>query len=110
MNQIQYVEYRTLQVAGPVDQMPDEELEGSLLVGTKPVLEFEDHFSSNGEDSTSIYPAFHDGKRAWLRRDVWQPAYGYSASGTSEHILSFEDGVKIFLERGVFEFPIPVEA
>ncbi len=48
-----------------------------------------------------------NGERCWLRRDSWQAAHGYSASGTSEYILSFEDGVKLFLERGVFEFRQP---
>jgi hypothetical protein len=110
MKQVQYIEYRDLECRGPVDPGQPEPIEGSLLVGAEPVLSFEDHVSSYGEDSSSIFPAFYNGVRAWVRRDVWSPAYGYSASGTQESILSFEDGVLLFLGRGVFEFPEPVPA
>lgn len=106
---VQYVEWRTLQTRGAVDPGPDEEVEGSLLVGTKSVISYTEGQCSYGEESVSIFPAFHDGKRCWVKRDVWCPAYGYSASGTQEYILPFEDGVKIFLAQGVFAFPIPQE-
>lgn len=108
-NAVKYVEVRELECRGAVDPSEPEPVEGSLLVGTTSVLEFEDHSRapSYGYDAVDIFPAFHNGKRCWLRRDSWSPAYGYSASGTQEYILSFEEGVKLFLERGVFEFPQP---
>lgn len=110
MTQVQYVEYRDLECRGSIDPAQPEPVEGTLLVGTTSVLSFEDNVTQYGENASSIFPAFHNGERAWLRRDTWQPAYGYSASGTQESILSFEDGVKIFLKRGVFEFPLPTSA
>jgi hypothetical protein len=103
---VKYVEVRELENRGAIDPAPSSEVEG-LLVGTESVLEFEANHSSYGEDSVEIFPAFYEGKRAWLRRETWQAAYSYSASGTQEFILSFEDGVKLFLERGVFAFPEP---
>src|SRR2546430_16909299 len=104
---VNYVEYRELECRGAVDPGAPEEVEGTLLVATEAVLKFRDNQSSYGEDYVSILPAFHNGVRCWLRREEWCPAYGYSASGTQEEIISFEDGVKLFLERGVFEFPLP---
>jgi hypothetical protein len=110
MTTIEYIEWHTLQSRGPVDPAPDEPVEGILLVGTKPALHFYGNESSYGEDSISIFPAIHDGKRCFVKREVWCPAGHYSASGTQEFIISFEAGVKIFLERGIFEFDLPQEA
>ena len=105
---VHYVELDTLENRGAVDSAPSSEVEGTLLVGTQHVLRFESGQSSYGNDIVYIFPAFHNGERAWLKRAVWSPAYGYSASGTQESIVSFEAGVKLFLERGVFAFPEPV--
>lgn len=102
-----YIEWRTLQTRGAVDPAPDDNVEGNLLVGEDAVLQFFSNQSTYGEDSVSIFPAFHNGERCWVKRQSWEPSYGYSASGTQETIISFEDGVKLFLERGVFEFPCP---
>lgn len=107
MKKITYIEIESLQNRGAVDPGPDTEVAGSLLVGEQRALQFETAESQYGNDYVEIFPAFHDGQRAWLRRDTWRPAHGYSASGIQEKILSFEDGVKFFLERGVFEFPLP---
>ncbi|HYU72935.1 MAG TPA: hypothetical protein VEL31_09665 [Ktedonobacteraceae bacterium] len=101
---VQYVEYRKLECRDAINPTAPEEVEGTLLVGTRPALEFESNYSQYGNDYVKIFPAFHNGQRAWLERAVWCPAYGYSASGTQEYILSFEAGMKLFLERGVFEF------
>ncbi len=110
MTQIWYREVKELENRGAVDPAPSSEVEGTLLIGEEAALEFVSHQSSYGEDATSIFPAFHNGERCWLRRDEWNAAYGYSASGTQESILSFEDGVKLFLEQGVFAFPEPEKA
>lgn len=103
---VQYIERYELQNRGAVDPAPSSEVKG-LLVGTRAALEFTEGQSAYGEDYVSIFPAVYNGNRAWLKQAEWSPAYGYSASGTSEVILSFNEGVKIFLERGVFEFPVP---
>lgn len=109
MSKVQYVEYRELECRGAVDPAPSEQVEGTLLVGTKPALQFYDGQTQYGEDRVSIFPAFHNGIRSWLRREVWEAAGHYSASGTQEFVISFEAGVKLFLERGVFGFPVPEE-
>jgi hypothetical protein len=100
-----YEEWKTLQNRGAINPLPDEGVEGTLLVGTKSVLKFESGHSQCGNDYCSLFPAFHNGERCWVRRDKWEPAQCYSASGTSEYIISFEEGVKLFIEHGVFEFP-----
>jgi hypothetical protein len=105
--EIQYVEYRSLQCRGAVDPLPDEEVTGTLLVATHPALQYVADEGTYGHNFVSILPAFYNGERSWLKREEWEAAYGYSASGTSEEIISFEDGVKIFLEHGVFNFPLP---
>lgn len=102
-----YTRVYSLACRGPVDPAPSEEVEGTLLVGTQAVLTFYSHESNYGEDYSEVFPAFHNGKQCWLRRDTWNPAHGYSASGTGEYILSFEDGVKLFIEREVFALPNP---
>ena len=107
MSIVQYVEWQTLQNRGPVDPAPDEPVEGILLVGTKPAIHFYGNETRCGEDAISIFPAVHDGKRCFVKREEWCPSEDYSASGTQEFIVSFEEGVKIFLERGVFNFPMP---
>jgi len=109
MMSIQYIEVRSLENRGAVDPAPSSEVDGSLLVGVDLALGFDGNESQYGVDSVDIFPAFYRGERCWLRRETWQAAYGYSARGTQESVISFEEGVKIFLERGVFEFPVPVE-
>jgi len=106
---VQYVEYRYLENRGAVDPAEPSDVEGTLLVGTQPALKFTANHSQYGEDYVSIFPAFHNGERSWLKRAEWSHAYGYSASGTQEDVLSFEDGVKLFVERGVFAFPEPAK-
>jgi len=106
---VKYVEVRELQNRGAIDPAPSSEVEGTLLIGERPVLQFYGNQSSYGEDYISLFPVFHNGQRCWLRRCEWCPAEGYSASGTQDYIISFEDGIKLFLERGVFEFPQPVQ-
>ncbi|GHP00707.1 hypothetical protein KSF_107540 [Reticulibacter mediterranei] len=107
---VKYEEWHTLQTRGAVDPGHDEAVEGSLLVGEASVLQFTANQSTYGEDTVFIFPAFHKGERCWVKREEWSAAYGYSAAGIQETVISFEEGVKLFLERSVFEFPIPVEA
>lgn len=106
---VQYTEWRSLQTRDAVNPGPNQEVEESLLVATQHVLSFYANQRSYGEDEVSIFPAFHKGERCWVRREVWCPAWGYSASGTQETILSFEEGVKLFIQWEVFSFPVPEE-
>ena len=101
---ILYIEHTVILNRGAVDDAAPSDIEGTLLVGTEPVLTYEIN-SSYGYDIISIYPAVRDGIRSFLKRAIWQPAYGYSAQGTQDEILNIDEGVRLFLEQGVFEFP-----
>ena len=107
MSQITYMQVRTLATRGPIEQRPDREVDGTLLVGREPAIQFEDRHQDVGHDAVALYPAFFNGRQSWLEHRRWHPAHGYSASGTMERVLPFEDGVKIMLERGVFTLPAP---
>jgi hypothetical protein len=106
--QLKYTHYRVLSTRGPIESGPDIDVDGVLLVADdSPALVFTTRHSDLGHDRVEIYPAFHNGDQSWLRRCTWMPGFGYSASGTQESILPFEDGLRIFLERGVFALHVP---
>jgi hypothetical protein len=105
-----YIEYRTLQSRGPVNPEPDRPLPRPILVGTEVVAEFEANHSHYGEDRVEVLPAWTAGDRAWLMRYCWLAADGYCASGTREEVVSFEEGVKILIEHGIFRFQTPPTA
>ena len=89
---------------GAVDPLPDDPVEGILLVANEDeVLRWEDNESQYGHDVCSLYPAVHNGNLSWLICETWSAAHGYCASGRHESIVSFEEGCKILLERGVFK-------
>jgi hypothetical protein len=106
MTAVFYTQWHTLSTRGAVDPGPEEGVDGVLLVATEVALTFSANQNYYGEDAVYILPAFHNGDHCWIRREVWCPEFGYSASGTQEFIISFEEGVKLFLERGIFEFPV----
>lgn len=87
---ITYKQQRTLATRGPVESRPDIEVSGTLLVGTEPALEFDDRHSEPGYDRVWLYPAFADGKQAWLLHRRWIALGHYSASGEFEQVLDFE--------------------
>lgn len=94
---------------GAVEQDRDEPLpkDDLLMVTDRPVLEWYGEDSHYGQDRCTLYPAVRKGARCWMLQKVWYPARGYSASGTEQEVISFQDGVELFLERGVFKFPMP---
>lgn len=104
---IHYTEVRTLERRGPIDPEPSEPVEGILLVATESVLRYEDHHSQYGYDEVFLFPAVHRGERCWLRREEWYPAPTYSASGTNEQLIPFEEGVSILIEHECYAFPLP---
>jgi len=104
---LKYTEQKTLACRGAVDSEPDEDVDGILLVAEKSIsLEPSGH-TRYGHDGVYITPAIYNGKRAWVKRNVWQPAHGYCAEGSTEILLEFDDGVKLLIENGYFSFPIP---
>lgn len=106
MKNVTYIEHKTLRMRGPVESEPDSTVDGILLVGDEPVLVYESGHQRAGHDLCELHPAVHNGSRAWLLRRSWRPANGYCAYGTQDSILDFATGVGLFLERGVFAFPV----
>ena len=105
---IKYIEKKTLECRGAVAPEPDEDVDGILLVAEKSISLSPSGHIRYGHDGRTIRPAIYNGARAWLLACIWQPARGYCASGTTECIISFEDGVKQLIDSEYFSFPIPI--
>ena len=106
---ILFEEWETLASCGPIDQLEDKEVEGTLLVGVKPIGEWKKDHSQFGHNNVDIFPAYHNGEKVFVVRETWQPDYdqGYCAQGTDEYIMSFEEGVKLLLEHGAYRHLFP---
>lgn len=99
---MQYEEKRTLLCRGAVDQLPEEKVNGILLVG-KTICQYESNHSHYGNDVTSLAPAFQNGDRGFLIKNSWCPAPGYCAEGTEEHFISLQEGIEILIKIGAYE-------
>jgi len=99
-----FKEQKTLTQRGNFKQAPDEAANGTLLVGTESIANWEQGHNDYGHDNAEIFPALLNGEKCWLFAYDWQPADGYSASGYEEDIVPFDEGVKILLGRGAFEY------
>jgi hypothetical protein len=99
-----YYGWTSLETRGAAGPGEPESVNGSLLVGPR-ILSYVGNEGPYGSDSISLFPAFYNGGRCWIERLDWYPVHGYSASGAQESIISFDDGVRIFLERGMYKFP-----
>ena len=79
-------------------------VEGTLLVGDEFVAEFAGEVDRTGAESMRVYPAFHNGVKCWLTEKWFRV---FSGQGTDpwpgEEIVSFEEGVKLLLERGAYD-------
>jgi len=75
-----------------------------LLVGVEAVAEIPGPADRVGELSMKVYPALHNGVKCWLT-ERWFKVF--SGQGTDpwpgEEIISFEEGVKLLLERGAYD-------
>lgn len=101
-----YLEWRTLRT-GWNNDATETEVNGTLLVGEKVALGYEEKPNREGQFYCSLRPAFSNGVRAWFLRKEWEAGHGYNASATFDVVITFEEGVRIFLERGVFAFSGP---
>ena len=81
---------------------------GQLLISKFPAITFEevgcvdpihDPTGYRGYDICRLYPAYSNGRKAWILEKSWIASHGHSAWGSIEQILSFEDGLKIFNEK-----------
>ena len=101
---LEYVLKRFLEPRTAVDEGPDIEVKGLLLVSKIYVLKYWANQSSTGCDCVYVYPAIHNGKKKFVLRSIWCPVEGYSASGTQETIISLNAGIKLLVEHDVFQF------
>ena len=100
-----YSEQSTLMQRGPVEQMEDIEVE-VFLRGDRTIAIWDEGHQQAGHDECLLFPAFAKGGRCWLLSRRWHAGGGYSASGTEEEILTFEEGVKLLCEKGCWSaFP-----
>ena len=106
MASMTYRERATLLRRDACNQAPPEETE-TFLIGNRMIAEYEENHSSYGCDVTRMYPAWKEGKRAFLLDRGCNPAQGYSAEGTEEVLISFEDGLRIILEKGLYGALVP---
>mgnify|MGYP005651662973 CR=1 FL=1 len=91
---------------GAVDQGPDQEVD-TFLLGDRAIATFEENQSQYGCDYTRVVPAWVEGKRAFIVQRSWSPAPGYSSEGDEDVIISFEEGVKLLLEKGIYDALVP---
>jgi hypothetical protein len=99
---MKYLIKETLQCRGAVDPEPPQEVSGILLMGEYPIATWETGHTNTGCDCVRIYPAIFNGGKSWVKECTWEPAAGYSASGTEEVILTFGEGVEQLLEHGSY--------
>lgn len=89
--------------SGAVDQMEDDGVEGTLLVREICAVQYDCNHANEGHNTAYLFPAFKDGKKAWLLRKVWSSSEGYSCDGqTDELVLEFSDGLKRYAEHALF--------
>jgi hypothetical protein len=93
---------------GPTGGWTDKGLdEGeTLLIGEKCICKWEETIDDRGGYNHFIFPAFYNGKKSFLQRRRWWAGEGYSSGndGKHEEIIKFEDGVKLLLEHGAYEW------
>lgn len=99
---MQFIVKRELETRGAVDPGEPELIDGTLLVGEETVLMWTENHGPYGHDYCTLRPAFHKGNRMWLKRAIWQSAAGYSANGTQEDIMGYEEGVNLLITHGVY--------
>ena len=106
---MKFIEVHTLSRRDAIRQLPPVEVDGNLLVGERHIADWEEDHSQYGHDQARLFPAWYDGKRAWLLRKDWIAAFGYCAEGTETQILGFEEGVRLVLSLGLFDQLFPLD-
>lgn len=106
---ITYTERTYLMTRGAVNQLPPDDVDGTLLVGNRIIARWDDRHSQYGHDDVTVRPAFHNGVRAFFVTRDWCPAHGYCAEGISNVVYTLEEGVKLLIEHSYFDalFPEP---
>lgn len=100
-----YARIHTLQTRGPIEGMPDREVDGVLFSADQSILDWEGAHKDAGHDQFTLWPAYHNGAQCWILSRRWVAAHGYSAWGTQTDIIPLEEGIAILVDRGVFRLP-----
>jgi hypothetical protein len=74
----------------------------TLLVGCDRIYIFHTDNDKYGYYRNEVYPAFYDGRRAWLIKKIWISIAPYSADGMEESILDFRSGIDLLLKHECF--------
>jgi len=99
---MKYIEKDFLLCRGVVDQAAPEEVP-VFMVGVKHIASWDDNFCKEGNDSNYLFPAFEqETGRGFLLISKWNPAEGYCSAGTDERLISFEEGIRLLCERGLY--------
>jgi hypothetical protein len=96
--------YQVIRVLNDVCNNNDNsrDVEG-LLVATDSVHSWTAGHDRYGHWSKRMYPAFYEGKKAWVARSYWVANQGYSATMYNDTIISFEEGVTFLLKEDAFK-------
>lgn len=100
---MKFIEQFTLACRGPIEQLEDEAVSETLLVGDRAVAEWEDGHTHAGYDCVQLRPAYYGGRRSWLVARRWCPGHGYSAEGYEESVVDLETGVRLAIEHGCID-------
>jgi hypothetical protein len=101
-----FLECSLLKTRSAVEQDADTEVP-TFLCAEYSVLQWEDRHSRAGKDKVGLFPAWVEGKRAFMIRRNWCAGHGYTADGIHDTLITFEEGVKLLVEHGVYNFPAP---
>jgi len=101
-----FQECSVLKTRDAMEQAADTEV-ATFLCAEYSVLKYKDRLSRAGHDMVSLFPAWVEGKRAFMLRRDWCAGHGYTADGVHDTIITFEEGVKLLVEHGVYNFPAP---
>lgn len=81
----------------------EEEIDFSLLVGEHYIARWCDGESEYGYNRNFLYPAYIRGEKGFLKKSEWMASGPYCASGGSQEVVSLEDGIKLLIEKGIYE-------
>lgn len=110
MSEIKYVVKETIQLNVFPNGSKYEPI-NSLLVGELNIYEWDTPQDGSGREEYKLYPAYYKGEKAWVLWKRRNSIANYIGEGEGEEILSFEDGVKLLIKNGAYEwmFPRPEE-
>lgn len=93
---MKFLECSLLKTRSAVEQDADTDVP-TFLCAEYCVLKWEDRHSRAGKDKVGLFPAWVEGKRAFMIRRDWCAGHGYTADGIHDTLITFEEGVKLLV-------------